>query len=31
MAEGGGGHGTSDGGCARGIGFRLFEMGFVSK
>jgi hypothetical protein len=24
MAEGGGGHGRSDGGCARGIGFRLF-------
>jgi hypothetical protein len=24
MAEGGGGHGSSDGGCARGIGFRLF-------
>ena len=23
-AEGGGGHGRSDGGCARGIGFRLF-------
>jgi hypothetical protein len=23
-AEGGGGHGRSDGGCARGIGFHLF-------
>jgi hypothetical protein len=24
QAEGGGGHGRRDGGCVRGIGFRLF-------